>query len=115
MALSDTGVRQARTTGDDYTLIHTDGLALFVAAKGAKSWHFRFSWASKVVAAENTFEAVFQSWRNFKALSATHPSSPRSDLQASQGTGWSILDAGYASFLGRIARRLTYYDWQRGA
>jgi hypothetical protein len=89
-------------------------LALFVAAKGAKSWHFRFSWTggqprislgtypevslkearelrdetralvakgidprvhrrrarkAAVVAAENTFEAVFQRWRNFKALS----------------------------------------------
>jgi len=89
-------------------------LALFVAARGAKSWHFRFSCAGRqprislgtypevslkearelrdearalvakgidprvhrrrarkaaVVAAENTFEAVFQRWRNFKALS----------------------------------------------
>ena len=44
MALTDTAVRQARPTGRDYNLTDSHGLALFVAAKGAKSWHFRFSW-----------------------------------------------------------------------
>jgi hypothetical protein len=47
MALTDTAVRQARSTGEDYTLTDTDGLVLFVAAKGAMSWRFRFSWAGK--------------------------------------------------------------------
>src|SRR5260370_30542768 len=47
MALSDTAVRQARDTGTDYTLGDADGLALFVTAQGAKSWHFRFCWGGK--------------------------------------------------------------------
>lgn len=47
MPLTDTAVRQARATGKNYTLTDTDGLALFVGTKGAKSWHFRFCWAGK--------------------------------------------------------------------
>lgn len=91
-----------------------DGLALFVNTKGAKSWHFSFSWADKQprislgtypeigmwnaralrdvaraliarginprahrrqkrnalrLVTGNTFKAVFQRWRGFKALS----------------------------------------------
>ncbi|GKT19685.1 tyrosine-type recombinase/integrase [Acidovorax sp. SUPP2522] len=114
MALTDAVVRQARTTGRNYTLNDTDGLVLFVSGKGAKKWHFRFSWASKqqrvalgpypelslkqareqrdelrsqlvkgidprtyrtqckaetLAAPLNTFKAVFQTWRDFKALS----------------------------------------------
>ncbi|HRP94941.1 MAG TPA: tyrosine-type recombinase/integrase [Rhodocyclaceae bacterium] len=114
MPLTDTAVRQARSTGKDYTLRDGDGLALFVGANGAKNWHFRFSWAGKqprislgtypeislkearelrdharalvakgvdprinrrqerkaaLVAASNTFRAVFQAWRGFKSLS----------------------------------------------
>lgn len=49
MALTDTAVRQARATGKDRTLKDGDGLALFVGAKGAKNWHFRFYWAGKQV------------------------------------------------------------------
>ena len=37
MALSDTTVRQARITGNDYTLGDTDGLALNVTAAAGKS------------------------------------------------------------------------------
>lgn len=110
MALTDTAVRKAKATGKDYTLNDLDGLLLFVGIKGAKKWHFRFSWMgkqfrvalgaypeislkearalrvqlAKVVdprayrrqaqeaasaAATNTFQAVFTSWRSFKALS----------------------------------------------
>ena len=114
MPLTDTVVRQAKPAGRDYTLQDADGLALFVSAKGTKSWHFRFSWAGKqprislgtypevslktarewrddaralvaqgidprahrrqerktvLLAEENTFEAVFCRWRDFKALS----------------------------------------------
>jgi hypothetical protein len=47
MALSDTTIRQARASGTDYTLKDADGLALFVTAQGAKSWHFRFCWGGK--------------------------------------------------------------------
>ncbi|WP_234712402.1 Arm DNA-binding domain-containing protein [Xanthomonas citri] len=47
MALTDTAVRQARTTGKDYTLNDAHGLLLFVSAKGKKKWHFRFSWMSQ--------------------------------------------------------------------
>jgi len=36
MALSDTTVRQARITGNDYTIGDTDGLALNVTARGGK-------------------------------------------------------------------------------
>ncbi|WP_019304745.1 Arm DNA-binding domain-containing protein [Xanthomonas oryzae] len=44
MALTDTAVRQARTTGKDYTVNDAHGLLLFVSGKGKKKWHFRFSW-----------------------------------------------------------------------
>jgi integrase len=47
MALSDFTVRQARATGKNYTLKDADGLALFVSASGAKTWHFRFYWAGQ--------------------------------------------------------------------
>lgn len=47
MALTDAVVRQAKTTGKDYTLNDTDGLVLFVTARGAKKWHFRFTWMGK--------------------------------------------------------------------
>jgi len=47
MSLTDTAVRQAKRTGKKYTLNDTDGLALFVTANGAKSWHFRFCWADR--------------------------------------------------------------------
>ena len=47
MPLTDAVVRQARTSGADYTLTDMDGLALFVSAQGTKRWHFRFSWAGK--------------------------------------------------------------------
>ena len=42
MALTDTTVRQARSTGKDYTVADSDGLALLVRAKGTKSWDFPF-------------------------------------------------------------------------
>ncbi|WP_373870596.1 Arm DNA-binding domain-containing protein [Pseudomonas parasichuanensis] len=42
MPLTDTAVRQAKPTGKNYTLKDSAGLALFVGAKGAKQWHFRF-------------------------------------------------------------------------
>lgn len=45
MALSDTTVRQARITGNDYTIGDTDGLALNVTAHGGKIWRFRYYWA----------------------------------------------------------------------
>ena len=41
MALSDPAVRHARATGKEYTLADFDGLSLFVAATGGRSWHFR--------------------------------------------------------------------------
>ncbi|MEC5114894.1 Arm DNA-binding domain-containing protein [Xanthomonas oryzae pv. oryzicola] len=114
MALTDTAVRQARTTGKDYTLNDAHGLLLFVSAKGKKKWHFRFTWMGQqqriaiapypevglkearmrrdelrahlangvdprvhlrqaekkaLAAATHTFQAVFQSWRDFKSLS----------------------------------------------
>jgi integrase len=47
MPLTDQTVRQAPATGRDYTLSDVEGLALFVSATGAKSWHCRFSWARK--------------------------------------------------------------------
>ncbi len=47
MALTDVTVRQARTTGKDYTLTDFDGLSLAVSAAGGKSWHFRYYWATK--------------------------------------------------------------------
>ena len=47
MALSDLAVRQAKTTGKDYTLPDIDGLSLAVSPVGGKSWHFRYYWAGK--------------------------------------------------------------------
>ncbi len=47
MALSDTTVRQARITGNDYSLGDTDGLALNVTARGGKIWYFRYFLAGK--------------------------------------------------------------------
>lgn len=47
MPLSDTAVRQAKPKDKDYTLPDLDGLALFIAVRGTKSWHFRFSWQGK--------------------------------------------------------------------
>ncbi|WP_256670305.1 hypothetical protein [Pseudomonas sp. CFSAN084952] len=40
MALSDTTVRQARITGNDYSLGDTDGLALNEMARGVEIWCF---------------------------------------------------------------------------
>ncbi|WP_097303862.1 tyrosine-type recombinase/integrase [Pseudomonas chlororaphis] len=47
MALTDTAVRQSKPKDKDYTMSDTDGLSLFVAVSGTKSWHFRFSWHGK--------------------------------------------------------------------
>lgn len=47
MALSDMVVRQAKATGNDYTLPDFDGLSLAVAAAGTKSWHFRYNWLGR--------------------------------------------------------------------
>lgn len=47
MPLTDTAVRQAKPAEKDFTLKDGDGLALFVAANGNKSWHFRFTLHSK--------------------------------------------------------------------
>jgi hypothetical protein len=47
MALIDTAVRHAKPRTKDYTLPDYNGLALFMNTKGAKCWHFRFSWADK--------------------------------------------------------------------
>lgn len=49
MALADTTVRLARSTGKNFTPKDADGLALFVSASGAKNWHFRFYWIGKQV------------------------------------------------------------------
>lgn len=47
MPLTDTSVRNAKPKEKSYTLNDLDGLSLFVAASGTKSWHFRFSWHGK--------------------------------------------------------------------
>lgn len=47
MALTNTAVRHAKPRAKDNTLPDYNGLALFVNTKGAKCWHFRFSWADK--------------------------------------------------------------------
>lgn len=47
MPLTDTAVRQSKPKPKDYSLSDTGGLSLFVAAKGSKAWHFRFSWHGK--------------------------------------------------------------------
>lgn len=113
MPLTDTAVRQAKNLGKNYSLKDMDGLHLFVSSKGAKSWHFRFTWLGKparislgmypeltlkdarssrdsarslvakgvdpraarredrfaaLAADENSFAAVFLTWRTFKAV-----------------------------------------------
>ncbi len=47
MPLTDTTVRHAKNYGKNYSLKDMDGLHLFVSAKGATSWHFRFYWLGK--------------------------------------------------------------------
>lgn len=47
MSISETTVRRARITGKTYTLGDSDGLALYVSARGTKSWHFRYYWLGK--------------------------------------------------------------------
>lgn len=47
MALTDAVVRQAKTRNKDYTLNDAEGLVLFVSRRGAKKWHFRFTWMGK--------------------------------------------------------------------
>ncbi|MBC3335404.1 DUF4102 domain-containing protein [Pseudomonas proteolytica] len=47
MVLTNTAIRHAKPRAKNYTLPDFDGLALFVNTNGAKSWHFRFSWAGK--------------------------------------------------------------------
>lgn len=47
MPLTDTAVRQAKPADKDFTLTDGNGLSLFVATNGTKSWHFRFSWLGK--------------------------------------------------------------------
>ncbi|MBV6286791.1 Arm DNA-binding domain-containing protein [Pseudomonas aegrilactucae] len=42
MTLTDTAVRQAKPSGKNYSIKDLDGLALFVSARGARQWHFRF-------------------------------------------------------------------------
>jgi len=47
MPLTDTAVRQSKPKEKSYSVNDTDGLSLFVAPGGTKSWHFRFSWHGK--------------------------------------------------------------------
>lgn len=47
MALTDTLIRQLKPKNKAYSMNDIDGLSLFIAANGRKSWHFRFSWQSK--------------------------------------------------------------------
>lgn len=47
MALSDFAVRQAKPAATAYSLADGDGLALYVAPTGGKSWHFRYYWQEK--------------------------------------------------------------------
>ena len=47
MALSDTAARQAKPADKNYTLADIDGLSLYVATSGTKSWHFRFMWTGR--------------------------------------------------------------------
>lgn len=49
MPLTDTAVRQAKPKAKPYAIRDFDGLFLFVAQTGTKSWHFRFTWQSKEV------------------------------------------------------------------
>lgn len=47
MPLTDTAVKQAKTQEKPYTLKDSDGLFLYVAPNGSKSWHYRFTWHGK--------------------------------------------------------------------
>ncbi|SCW91993.1 integrase arm-type DNA-binding domain-containing protein [Pseudomonas sp. NFACC05-1] len=47
MPLTDTAVRQAKPGEKEYSVTDGDGLSLYVATNGTKSWHFRFSWHGK--------------------------------------------------------------------
>ena len=47
MALKDIQVRQAPAKEKPYSLVDYNGLYLFVAVNGTKSWHFRFRWRKK--------------------------------------------------------------------
>lgn len=47
MPLTDTAVRQAKAADKDFSLTDANGLSLFIARSGTKSWHFRFSWLGK--------------------------------------------------------------------
>jgi len=47
MPLTDALVRQAKPRTKPYTLADSGGLALFVTPRGAKHWHFRFTWKDK--------------------------------------------------------------------
>lgn len=47
MPLTDTAVRQAKPQDKPYTLKDSDGLFLYVAPNGTKSWHYRFTWHGK--------------------------------------------------------------------
>lgn len=47
MALKDLHVKQAVSKDRPYTLKDYDGLFLYVAINGTKSWHFRYMWRKK--------------------------------------------------------------------
>lgn len=49
MALSDVSVRQVKPKAKSFTLKDFDGLYLFVAPTGCKSWHFRYQFNGKGV------------------------------------------------------------------
>ncbi|QIQ22182.1 tyrosine-type recombinase/integrase [Zophobihabitans entericus] len=49
MALTDTAVRQAKAKKTAYSLKDIDGLFLYIAPNGTKSWHFRYNFNSKAV------------------------------------------------------------------
>ncbi|MCL1861918.1 MAG: tyrosine-type recombinase/integrase [Proteobacteria bacterium] len=44
MALTDTEVRLSKAKSKSYSLRDTEGLSLFVATTGVRSWHFRYLW-----------------------------------------------------------------------
>lgn len=47
MVLTNTAVRHAKPLAKNHALPDYNSLALFVNTRGAKCWHFRFSWAEK--------------------------------------------------------------------
>ncbi|MBF8733061.1 integrase arm-type DNA-binding domain-containing protein [Pseudomonas guariconensis] len=47
MPLTDTAARQAKPQDKAYTLKDSDGLFLYIAPNGTKSWHYRFTWHAK--------------------------------------------------------------------